>query len=495
MFPRLMLLFVTGVAAGLGQVPFALPLVSLFAFLFAFVIAALLSDWRSAFWSGWAFGTGYFALTLHWIVEPFLVDIARHGWMAPFALVLLASGLALFWGAAFAIARRITRRPLPFALAWSGLIAIVELTRGYILTGFPWALIGYIWIETPFLSLVAIVGPYGLTLLTVLIPALLGAILVRGNWRTTGAAALAGLASVALAAVAWPGDANPTQQIGPIVRLIQPNVAQHEKWDPDKVNEFFHRQLRFTNSPADVRPDLIIWSETAIPWRLGRAEVAIDMISQAAAGIPVALGVLRVDGVRAFNSLAVLDETGEVREVYDKHHLVPFGEYIPFGAIAQAVGLRSFAAQDGYGYSPGPGPRLLDFGPLGSALPLICYEAIFPQNIRAAPTRPNWLLQVTNDAWFGQIAGPQQHLAQARVRAVEQGLPLVRAANTGISAVIDGRGRVIASIPLGEAGFVDAVLPPALPPTIYAKTGDSAALAFSLLLILTAGVVTRRNSD
>jgi apolipoprotein N-acyltransferase len=196
----------------------------------------------------------------------------------------------------------------------------------------------------------------------------------------------------------------------------------------------------------------------------------------------VAFGIQRVDGNRGYNTLAVVDQTGRLTQLYDKHHLVPFGEYIPFGDIAYDLfGITAFAAQQGAGYSAGPGAAVLDLGPkLGRILPLICYEAVFPQDLRAAPIRADWILHITNDAWFGTLTGPWQHLAQARLRAIEQGLPLLRAANTGVSAVIDARGRVVAKIPLGRAAFIDAALPPPLPPTLYARHGD---LPLVLLLL------------
>ena len=280
------------------------------------------------------------------------------------------------------------------------------------------------------------------------------------------------------------------------IRLIQPNAAQHEKWDPEKIPVFFDRQLSFTAAvPEDggPAPDLVIWSETAIPWALDLAGSALAEIAQAGGAAQVTLGVQRRSDTRYFNSMVTLDAQGGVTQVYDKHHLVPFGEYMPLGDLLAKVGITAFAARHGNGYSSGPGAKLMDFGPLGKALPLICYEAVFAHDVNAAPERPAFLIQITNDAWFGKGAGPKQHLAQARMRAIEQGLPLARAANTGISAMIDPYGRVIASLPLGQAGFVDAPLPKALSPTLYSRTGD---LPFALLLLLGlfAAVIRRRRS-
>ncbi len=461
-----------------------------------YLLSATAKPGWSAFRTGWAAGTAYFAVSLHWIVEPFLVDIARHGWMAPFALVLLSGGLALFWGAAVWFARRMAVRPLAFALAWAASMAFAEFIRGHVLTGFPWALLGYVWIEAPALAAAAIMGPYGLTLATALLAALFGLSLQLGGPRSiSGIVAFfaAGAIFLGLGPIGsrpW----NALEDPNLTVRLVQPNAPQHEKWDPTKVNTFFQRQLRSTSAEAETRPDIILWPETAIPWNLTRADDAIAIMADAAAGVPVVFGANRSNGDLSYNSLAVIGTDGTLSHIYDKHHLVPFGEYIPLGGLARLLGLRSFAARDGYGFSPGPGPQTLDLGPLGKALPLICYEAIFPGNLLNAPERPGWIMQITNDAWFGDIAGPQQHLVQARFRAVEQGLPLVRVANTGISAVIDANGQVTAALPLGEEGFIDAPLPPPHPPTLYARTGNSPTILALLFLFAAAFFLQRRNT-
>jgi len=249
--------------------------------------------------------------------------------------------------------------------------------------------------------------------------------------------------------------------------------------------EFFFRHLDLTSeapAPGSPRPDLILWPETAVPFLLEHPGDGLMMIAEAAQGVPVALGIQRAEGLRYYNSLAVVGPGGVVEASYDKYHLVPFGEYVPLGDLAARFGMAAFAAQEGGGYSAGPGPRVLDLGRLGLAQPLICYEAVFPQDIRRAPERPDWLMQVTNDAWFGEAAGPWQHLALARLRAIEFGLPLARAANTGVSAMIDAKGRITAELGMDKMGALDAALPAALPPTLYAQIGD--APIFALLLAL-----------
>jgi len=286
------------------------------------------------------------------------------------------------------------------------------------------------------------------------------------------------LTSVALMGTLWVWGSTQTDLPTPadhVVRLAQPNAPQAEKWQGDNPQRFFNRLLDQTAAPANPAPALIVWPETAVPFFLEYAGDGLAIMAQAAhehgPDTLLGFGVQRYDDGRYYNSLAILDITARVTQVYDKHHLVPFGEYVPLSEFLLGSGLAGFAAQVLQGYSPGPGPALLDFGPLGHALPLICYESIFPRHLRGTE-RPDWVLQITNDAWFGEMTGPFQHLAQARLRAVEQGLPVLRSANTGVSAVIDARGGLVAELGLGETGFLDAPLPAALPPTIYARFGD-----------------------
>ncbi len=476
-----------GAVTALGQAPvdfWPASAAGLFGGLFLFLAAR---TWRTAFATGWTFGTGYFAFALFWIVEPFLVDVPRHGWMAPFALLFMAGGLALFWGAAYAVAHRAGG-----ALAWAAALGLAELARGYVLTGFPWAQLGHVWIGSDAVQWAALIGPGGLTVATLGMVAGTAALLAGRARAWWIAAPLPFLAFAGAGTLMLPAPSADRPE-APVIRLVQPNAPQDEKWHPDKALGFYQRQIAYTAAPASPAPDLVVWPETAIPWPLDGAGPALEQIADMSAA-PVVLGLNRRDAARYYNALVVVGEGGQVTHLYDKHHLVPFGEYIPFGGLTRWMGLRSFAARDGYGYSPGPGARLLDLGEIGVALPLICYEAIFPQDVRAAPGRPDFLLQITNDAWFGTISGPFQHLAQARLRAVEQGLPLVRVANTGVSAVIDASGRIGGSIPLGEAGWLDVRLPEARPPTLYARTGDWPV--FVLLLATLAGAfLVRRLSD
>ncbi|MCE8531141.1 apolipoprotein N-acyltransferase [Ruegeria pomeroyi] len=494
---RMALAAVLGVVAALGLAPLTLWGATVAALLAVPALFLAAPGWRQAGWTGWAFATGYFGHALIWIVEPFLVDVARHGWMAPFALVLMAGGLALFWAVAFALAARPGLGPFRRVTLLVLTLGLMELARGYVFTGFPWAGLAQIWVETDMALLLAWIGPNGLAVLTLAATMIPGAGLARGlRGRALLSCALPPLA-LGLAVLAADAARVPVESSGKVVRLVQPNAPQHQKWDPDWYPIFLERQIRYT--AADTPPDLVVWSESALPYWLEEAGPVLEQIAAAARGAPVLLGANRAEGPRIYNALAMIGPGGRVEATYDKHHLVPFGEYVPLGDLLEQFGIAGFAARSGRGFSAGPGPETLPIPGIGAALPLICYEAVFPRYARGPDGRPRLLVQVTNDAWFGTWAGPYQHLAQARMRAIEQGLPMVRVANTGISAMIDPHGRITAALPLGQDGYVDADLPRALPPTLYSRTGDLPWLLVMLVLLAGAvriqGRAVRPNSD
>lgn len=406
---------------------------------------------------GWFAGLGYFGLTLAWIVEPFLVDIARHGWMAPFALFFMAAGLSLFWAVAFWFAPR--GRVYLLVVLWT----LVELARSYVFTGFPWGLIGYGWVETPIIQVTSVIGVHGLGLLTMLAVALLS----KGQFKTF-------VYGLALLAMMWSFGA--FQLSKPVtlrsdrytVRIVQPNVEQKLKWLPEYQEQFFQRHLELSGTNGS--PDIVIWPEAAVSFLPEERPDMLQAISVAVNGAEVILGSRRRDEYgNWFNRLALLDEDGVLVESYDKHHLVPFGEYIPAQDLLSRTGLSALTGQ---GWTAGEGPRVLSFGDTPAFLPLICYEAIFPNHAFVEGARADWIVQITNDAWFGKFSGPYQHLSQARVRAIEQGLPLARSANTGVSAMVGPYGRTMDSIPLGQMGIIDVPLPVPLPKTIYSRYGD-----------------------
>lgn len=476
--------FAIGIAAALGQAPLGLWPVALAGFALMLARIAAAETPAAGFRRGWSIGAGYFAFSLSWIVQPFLVQPEVYAWMAPFALLAVGFGMALFWAAAGWLARRIGGGAVTVALALSA----AELARGHVLTGFPWALPGHIWGDTALVQVASLVGAYGMTALTLL--ALAAPLSSRRGWAVT----------VLIAAVAggWSWHRLSLPEPAPregLVRLVQPDIPQTLKWDPEEAEANFRTLLSMTKASGT---DLVIWPETAVPYLVEPGRGAALSISEAGGDALVATGMQRDQGAQAWNTLAVFGPGGQIGQSYDKMHLVPFGEYIPMGDLAYRwLGLRAFASQAGAGYSPGLSRSLMEFGALGLALPVICYEAIFPEELNSE-TRPDWIIMVTNDAWFGTLTGPYQHFVQARLRAIEQGLPLLRAANTGISAVVDARGRIAtdaagqpAVLGLGLRGVIDAAIPGALPPPAYAQIGD-APLAVLLLAGLFAVVLRRR---
>ena len=466
-----------GALAALGQAPWGLWYVALPAFALGFHL--ILTAPRAGR-AGWFFGFGHFAVALHWIVEPFFVQIDQTGWMAPFALVFLAGGLALFWAvAAWGAGYLGPRNPLALAVSLAGM----EYIRGHIFTGFPWAEPGHILIMTPVLPLASIVGPFGFT---VLILCLAAGLAYQKFWsQITSAAAIGAL--FFLGAVGFPDPPQADVQ-NPVVRLVQPNAPQHLKWRPDKMPMFFSRALRASAAPSAEGVDLILWPETSLPAYLEDSERVRARVAEAAGGVPVLVGALGYDTAPR-NTVLHLDASGEIVDIYYKHHLVPFGEYLPFSTFFQTLGIRALAASVVGDFKPGPGPALMDVPGIGAVFPMICYEAIFPRYFRQVE-RPRVLVHLTNDAWFGTFAGPQQHLALAQLRAAESGIPVIRAANTGISAVIDARGAIIDQLPLNTAGPLDVRLPDVLPETFYVRFGDWPALVFVIGLGL--GLILHR---
>lgn len=492
-----------GAALSLAQPPFGLwpvlfvagPLI----FLLWRAAGASPSPGRAAFLVGWAAGAGFFAAALHWIVEPFLVDAARHGWMAPFALVLLSGGLALFWGGAFWLARRLDRLiggPLALAALWAG----AEFARSYVLTGFPWALPVYAWTGTPVAQVSALVGPYGLSFLT--LAAMTGPAALFTGARGARRFAPA-LAAAALLALGWGWGAarinGATPPGGPEIRILQTAVDQREKWAGENVGPNLRMLMDLSTRPAAtppaVPPKIIVWPETATTVLIDaddrsraaiRAELDAAFAGEPGRGPAVALGSLRraPDGPR--NSVFLLEAGGGLSAPFDKIHLVPFGEYMPLEGLLQRIGLGGLAGLAG-GLTPGSAHRVIAPGGAPPFAPLICYEMIFPRETAAAADGAAWMTLATNDAWFGRWAGPEQHFAMARMRAIETGLPIARSANIGHSAMIDPYGRASELIEIGGAGVIDARLPDSVSPPPYRRWGE----VFTTFMICAAlGVAT-----
>jgi apolipoprotein N-acyltransferase len=459
-----------------------------------------------AAFTGFCFGFGYFLTGLYWIAEAFLVEPWRHGWLIPFVMTALPGGMALFYAAAAALAACLWR-PGParvFALAIA--FSLAEFARGHILTGLPWNLLGYGLAATlPMMQLAAIFGVYALSLLAVLLfasPFAIWAPQGSGLARPKGTALLTLAFCIALAlGAAWGqarlanGDAGST---GVRLRIVQANVDQANKWRPENSAEIFNTYLDLTKSGGGNGGldgiSLVVWPETAVPFLLvdsAEALAAIGDLLPDGTSLLVGSGRIvderdaqnRLVATRVLNSLLVIDDKGEVLDGYDKIHLVPFGEYLPFQDLMESLGIFQLTGVRG-GFSAGTGSRPLSVPGAPQARALICYEIIFPDEISNDGPRPGWLLNVTNDAWFGGSAGPYQHFHQAQLRAVEQGLPVVRAANTGISAIIDPYGHVLAELGLKKEGVVDGLLPEALPITKFVMWGRSIELAVLVMALL-----------
>lgn len=463
----------------------------------------LLRRLAPAFALGWWFGLGYFLAGLYWVGAAFLVDADIFGWMMPLAVVALPAGLALFYGLGFAIARLLwSEGPARIAALAVG-IAISDWLRGHILTGFPWNPLGAaLAANDVLLQSASVFGVYGLTLIAVLIFAS-PALLVPGPRRwpvpVLSVALLAALAGFGVWRLAEP---DPGLVPGPRFRLVQPNVPQDFKWEPEVRAEIFRSLLSLSAGRAEggglQGVTHVVWPESATPFLLSREPEALAAIgAMLPDGAVLVTGSNRVDETAeppaVYNSVYAVDDSGRIVGLYDKLRLVPFGEYLPLAEWLEPLGLRHVVAMPS-GFAAGRRAELMRVGAAPPFRPLICYEIIFSGGVVDAGERPAFLLNVTNDAWFGDSAGPRQHLHLARLRAVEEGLPVLRAANTGISAVIDARGRVRDSLPLGAQGVIDAPLPGALPPTIFARHGGALfwALVLSLAVVALAGRVAPR---
>lgn len=473
-FARFAAVFAAGAVAGLGQAPFDWPVLTVIGLGFAFWTFQHLPGARFAM--GWALGLGYFAVTLHWIMEPFWVDAQTTGFLAVPGLFAMAGGLALFWGGAFRLAKGFPVLMLCAALA------AAEYARSFVLTGFPWGLLGYVWIDTLGYWAAGVVGPFGMTLLTLC----LAAFASQANIVKRGAGVIA---AAALQFAPIP-PSPPVAADAPMVRMIHPDVLQHEKWDP-LIREDILQQI-FALSAQSPPVDLIVWPETAsyVPAKAIQFEVASH-----AQGAWSLVGAQRVNAQgHYFNSAHLIDLRGTLVDVHDKHRLVPFGEYVPFRGLAAKFGIFGLTSQADLGFMPGPGPSVMHVPEVGILQPLICYEGLFFTDVGRVEARPDALVIITNDAWFGAFAGPAQHLALARARAMEFGLPVIRAANRGISAMIDSQGAVLDQLPQGTIGALDVPLPPARPQTLYAQYRDIPAIIFTALLAVLAMIRRFRNS-
>ena len=435
---------------------------------------------RSAFLRGWAWGIGHFAVGSYWILEAFSVPPAQYELLGPPIVAGLAVILGFFPGLAAGVARWAVlrwpalagryRRLILLAIAW----ALTEWLRGHVFTGYPWNPLGHVWaFAPPLVQGAALFGVYGLGALSFLVLAAPAA-----GWR----ASVAALVVIGLAGAGGLAVMGPIVADGPMVRIVQPSIPQSEKWRPDTRAQHLNKLIEMSRRDGFDQLAAVIWPETAPPFIIEPGSPALEVM---AAAVPprgyLLTGAARGTGRReegVWNSLLVIDRAGAIVAHYDKVHLVPLGEYIPFhkqlAPVSGFIGRGSF--------EEGLERATLGIPGLPSFSPVICYEVIFPAAVTGPGERPRWLLNVTNDAWFGLSSGPSQHLASARLRAVEEGLPMIRAANTGVSAVIDAYGRVLASLDMMQEGVIDHRIPSAREPTPYGRWGDGMLLVLLVVL-------------
>jgi len=501
--------FVAGAASALALAP-----INFWPVLFlTFPILVWLTDGSAAGrWSGpvtaagagWCFGFGYFLAGLYWIGYAFLVDAKTFGWLLPVAVAGLPAYLALFTALGLAAARLIWVRGPVRLLALATTLSAAEWLRGHVLSGFPWNAYGYALTQPLALGQsVAVVGIWGLTFIALAVfasPALFAD--DRKDTPHPAQPLIAGLALLAIFAIFgtvrlwW----HPTAYVANVkLRIMQPDLQQDVKFNYAAKNEVMRRYLGLSERKTGPQTGIhdithLIWPESAFPFVLTREPDAlaqiVDMLQPhtvlITGAIRAAASPDNARGVDAYNSVYVIDHDGAIDGIYDKVHLVPFGEYLPFQRLLEKFGLRQLTKVVG-GFQSGDRRRAMVVPGAPKMLPLICYEAIFPGAAVPRGERPGWLVNVTNDGWFGISSGPYQHFQQARMLAVAEGLPLVRAANTGISAVIDPVGRITASLPLGGEDVLDARLPQAIAPTLYVRFGDDAFILFLVVALLIVG--------
>ncbi|ALC10585.1 apolipoprotein N-acyltransferase [Sphingopyxis sp. 113P3] len=535
--------FILGLVSATGFAPLNLwPLTLLALAGWMALVARSTRGWRT-FGMGWAFGVGHFALGLNWIATAFTYQAAMPAWLGWVAVLLLSLYLAFYpaltaWGtwalkryAATSLVAAGSRNPRPnaipvaavptlsFILALAAFWTLTEWLRSWIFTGFAWNPLGAILVPVSLALPAKTVGTYGLSGLTLLWvgwglrlafrwPATFRSKPKSGTFFSTVILAPIAFLCVPLlvALLANMSVAESSQRGAVPVTLVQPNIGQEDKWEGGKADANFAKLARLT-IPKDETPRLILWPEAAIPDYLeaGYPSVYYDRAPAAArgrltdlmnAGDLMLLGALKLeldrtgDVVGARNAVMTVHSDGTLGPRYDKAHLVPYGEYLPMRSLLSAIGLSRLAPGD-IDFWPGPGARTLDLGRFGRAGLQICYEIIFSGQVVDRAYRPDFIFNPSNDAWFGAW-GPPQHLAQARLRAIEEGLPVLRATPTGISAVIDADGRVLDAIPMHKAGRIDSSIPRARAPTPFARYGNIVPVGLALLLIAAAIAFRRR---
>jgi len=491
------LALLAGLASATGFAPLGFWPVTLACFALLLHLVRSAPTLRRTLLIGWLFGVGHFTVGLNWIAHAFTFQDAMPHWYGYGAVVLLSLYLAVYPAMAAGLAWRWARDHVPayvltFAAAW----IVTEWLRATMFTGFAWNPLGAAFVEGAAIS--RLIGTYGLSGLAMLFA---GAILLAAHrrWVAAGLSALPLLASgFASAFLVTAGDAAK----GPLIRVVQPNIGQETKYDPAQDLANFRKLAKLSGRPA-AEPRLLLWPEAAVPEYLDEEPFARARIaSLLGPGDILLLGATKryrdekvVDGyieertIGGRNSMYAMDARGRLLHRYDKAHLVPYGEYLPMRPILSAIGLSRLVPGD-VDFWPGPGPQSYALPGFGKAGIQICYEIIFSGQVVDRANRPDFLFNPSNDAWFGSW-GPPQHLAQARLRAIEDGVPVIRSTPTGISAVVDADGRMLASIPHQQAGYIETRLPPPHAPTLFARLGNILPLLLAVFLGA-LGVALRR---
>jgi apolipoprotein N-acyltransferase len=489
---RAVLALAGGAVSGLGFAPVGAWPLTLAGLALLLLLISGASRLRAALAAGWWFGLGHMLVGLHWIAHAFQFQQNMPAWTGWVAVVLLSMLMAVYPAVAAGLAWRIGRsgaaaRVLALAGGWM----LAEWLRGYLLGGFPWNPLGVVALPLlPVAQAASVVGGLGLSGLVVLAA---GTFVLAAD-RAPASRRLAVGTALLVAAAAGSGlvalRSGPAAVAdAPRVHIVQADIRQDDKWRPGAFERNLERYLTLSRAALARGPGLLLWPEAAVPAVLDEDPALIADLARLLGpndllltGALQAIRDRRGEAIAAHNSLFVLDARGRLLDRFDKAALVPFGEYLPLRGILETIGVARLAPGD-LDFWPGPGPRTLRLPGYPAVGPLICYEVVFPGNVVDDGDRPGWLLNASNDAWFSS-AGAYMHLDQARLRAIEEGLPIARATPTGVSAMIDARGRVPARIGRGETGILTAAIPPALPPTIFARLGSLLPVLLALLLLL-----------
>ena len=476
--------FLSGIISVGGLAPVNLWPLSVFGFAAFLILLPGIQTKRRLFYTGAVYGIGYFIAGLYWISFALHIDIQKWWWLVPFAIIGLPLALSIFYGLATLCLWPLRHSQLRIILGAVLSFSIAEFLRGYLFTGFPWNLSAYIWLDTPVAAHMSIIGAYGLTLITFMLSALLCCAYARPINFIFPLLFLGALWGAGYASQSFSQQNILNEPLR--VMLVQPNIPQKEKWDRSLLDRNFKRLKDLTRrgqEQAKAKADLIIWPETALSTPVQyidhrRADLA-DLIEN---DQELITGILDYGDDGFHNSLITLNSNGDILKQYNKHHLVPFGEYVPFRKYL-SIGPVASALETTGDFTPGPGPRNLETVKNKVFSPMICYEIIFPGRIFSDNPRPDFIVNITNDAWYLNSAGPYQHLTTSRARAIETGLPVIRVANTGISAVISPTGKIVQSISLTHEGVKTVLLPPAHPTTPYNRHKNLAF--FGMVVILT----------